>query len=175
MNETIGDINLVNLVNTPLGASLEQVANDLADAEGPKIVVLVTDGEETCDGDPAKAIESLVKQDIDVHVNIVGFALNDDQLKRTFRQWARIGQGTYFDATDTEKLTESMVKAVQAPFRIIDSQGDVIASGTIDGGSVPVPVGTYDVEVLADPLQRFENVEVRSGEKTVLRLGQGER
>jgi hypothetical protein len=90
MSAEIQGLVVVNLVRTPLGAALEQVARDLAGHEGPKIVVLVTDGEETCDGDPAAAIQSLIDQGIDVRVNIVGFALEDETLKETFREWARL-------------------------------------------------------------------------------------
>jgi Mg-chelatase subunit ChlD len=39
-------------VKTPLAAALERVAADLSEVDGPKIVVLVTDGEETCGGNP---------------------------------------------------------------------------------------------------------------------------
>ncbi|MEJ7901912.1 MAG: VWA domain-containing protein, partial [Thermomicrobiales bacterium] len=53
MAQTIANLPIVNLVRTPIGAALESVAVDLGPGDGPKIVVLVTDGEETCDGDPA--------------------------------------------------------------------------------------------------------------------------
>lgn len=118
MASTIDQLPVVNLVRTPIAASLEAVASDLGEAPGPKIVVLVTDGEETCDGDPAAAIGGLVDQGFDVHVNIVGFALNDDALRATFQEWARLGQGSYFDATNAEQLGAAIAAAVQAPFEV---------------------------------------------------------
>ncbi|HET7055450.1 MAG TPA: VWA domain-containing protein, partial [Thermomicrobiales bacterium] len=142
---TIQGIEPVNLVRTPIGASLEQVANDLAGVDGPKIVVLVTDGEETCGGDPAAAIQSLIDQGIDVQVNIVGFALDDDALRAQFRDWARIGNGSYFDATNAEELDQAIAKAVLAPFRVLDADGNVVASGTVGGDPVELPAGTYTV------------------------------
>ena len=39
MSQTFQGIEPVNLVKTPIGASLEQVANDLAGVAGPKVVV----------------------------------------------------------------------------------------------------------------------------------------
>ncbi len=170
MAETIRAIEPVNLVRTPIGASLEQVANDLAGVSGPKIVVLVTDGEETCDGDPAAAIQSLIDQGIDVQVNIVGFALDDDALRAQFSEWAELGNGTYFDATNSDELDEAIAKAVQAPFRVLDADGNQVAAGTVDGNPVDLPPGTYTVVVLTDPEQRFEAVVVESGGEVELTL-----
>ena len=45
-----------NRAKTPIGASLLAAKDDLAGVEGPATVVLVTDGEETCEGDPPAAI-----------------------------------------------------------------------------------------------------------------------
>jgi hypothetical protein len=67
----IASIESGNGVKTPLAAALERVAADLIEVDGPKIVVLVTDGEETCGGNPQRAIRELVNHDIDVRVNFV--------------------------------------------------------------------------------------------------------
>jgi hypothetical protein len=170
MAATIGGIELVNLVNTPLGASLAQVANDLKDAPGPKIVVLVTDGEETCGGDPRQAIADLAAQGIDVHVNIVGFALDDEALKKQFQQWAKLGNGLYIDAGNAEELGQAVERAVAPPFRVLDADGNVVATGIVGGSSVKVPPGVYTIEVLSDPEQRFEGVEVKAGQRKTVRL-----
>jgi hypothetical protein len=170
MAATIQSLEPVNLVKTPIGASLEQVANDLAGVTGPKIVVLVTDGEETCGGDAAKAIQSLIDQGIDVQVNIVGFALNNDALRAQFRDWAQIGNGSYFDATNAQELDQAIAKAVLAPFRVLDGDGNVVASGTVGGDPIDLPPGTYTVVVLTDPEQRFESVDIEPGGSVELQL-----
>ncbi|GIW04524.1 MAG: hypothetical protein KatS3mg059_1144 [Thermomicrobiales bacterium] len=170
MAQTIEGIQLVNLANTPLGASLQAVAEDLRDVEGPKIVVLVTDGEETCGGDPRGAIEALVAQGIDVHVNIVGFALDDEQLKQQFQQWARIGRGQYIDAGNADELNAAIQRAVAPPYRVIDEAGNIVATGVVGGSSVRVPPGVYTVEVLTEPVQRYEGIVIQPGERTTVRL-----
>ena len=43
-----------NGAKTPIGASLAKVADDLKSVKGEKLIVLITDGEETCGGDPAR-------------------------------------------------------------------------------------------------------------------------
>jgi hypothetical protein len=170
MAATIQAIEPVNLVKTPIGASLEQVANDLAGVGGPKIVVLVTDGEETCGGDPGAAIQSLIDQGIDVQVNIVGFALDDDALRAQFADWARIGNGTYFDATNAAELDDAIAKAVQAPVRVLDADGNVVASGIVGGEPIDLPPGTYTIVVLTNPEQRFENIVIEPGGSMELQL-----
>jgi len=160
-----------NLAKTPIGASLELVAEDLKGIEGKMIVILVTDGEETCDGDPRAAIQGLKDQGIDVRVNIVGFAIEDAALKDTFRSWADQGGGLYFDATSGEQLSEAMRQALQPKFQVIDAGGEVVASGVTNGEPVLVPAGTYSVKVLTSPPSLFEGVRVLGEDAVRLKVG----
>ena len=157
-------------MRTPIGASLERVAEDLAGVEGPKVVVLVTDGEETCGGDPAAAIQRLIDLGIDVRVNIVGFAVDDAALQAQFQEWARLGNGQYIDAGNAEELAAAVAQAVRAPFRVLDASGTEIATGIVDGDPVTLPAGTYTVEVLTAPAPTYEETVVAADDETVLTL-----
>jgi hypothetical protein len=88
-----------NGAKTPIGASLEKAQDDLKSVTGEKLIVLVTDGEETCGGDPAAAIAALRKAGVTTRVSIVGFALEDQQLAATFRRWSDAGGGAFFEGT----------------------------------------------------------------------------
>jgi hypothetical protein len=149
--DRIAAIESVDGVKTPLAAALEHVAADLSGVDGPKIVVLVTDGEETCGGNPQRAIRELVNQGIDVRVNIVGFAVDDEGLKEQFEEWARIGGGRFFAAAGADELGEAIAAALQPPFEVRDTASAVIGSGVVDGDAVRVPPGTYAVEIRSDP------------------------
>jgi hypothetical protein len=162
----IAAIEPIDGVKTPIGAALEQVAADLSAVTGPKVVILVTDGEETCDGNAAAAIQYLIDSGIDVRVNIVGFALDDEALKEQFREWARLGNGEYFDAADAGALGPAIARALQPPFRVLDAAGNEIARGTVDGEPVSLPPGSYTVEVLADPVAVHSGIIVESGRET---------
>ncbi|MDX1385730.1 MAG: VWA domain-containing protein, partial [Thermoanaerobaculia bacterium] len=70
---------------TPIADSLRLVESDLRGAQGRRLVVLVTDGEETCGGDPARVIAQLRARGVDLRVNIVGFAIDDADLESQFR------------------------------------------------------------------------------------------
>jgi hypothetical protein len=166
MADTIATLPIVNLVRTPIGASLEAVAGDLAETSGPKIVVLVTDGEETCDGDPAAAIEALVASGIDVRVNIVGFAIDDPALEATFQEWAALGNGQYIDAGNADELNAAVAQAVLPTFEVRDENGEVVASGQVGGEAVSLPPGEYTVVIQSDPEIVIAEVVVASGEDT---------
>jgi hypothetical protein len=171
MVDRLQDLEVVNLVKTPLGDSLAAVAGDLGVAPGPKIVVLVTDGEETCGGDPQAAIAALVASGIDVRVNIVGFALDDDTLRQQFQEWARLGKGQYIDAVDAADLNAAIAQAVQPLYNVIDSQGNIVASGQVGGSALSLPAGTYRVEVLTQPTLIYEVVRVASDQEMQLVIG----
>jgi len=155
VNGIIAAINAKNLAKTPIAASLRLVAEDLAATTGQKVVVLVTDGEETCDGDPAAEIANLRAQGIDVRVNIVGFAIDDPALQATFEEWATLGGGAYFNADNAGELDVAVSRALAAPFRVLDASGTEVASGVVNGDPVTLPAGNYTVMVLTEPMQQL--------------------
>jgi hypothetical protein len=136
-----------NGAKTPIGASLDKAADDLKTVTGEKLIVLVTDGEETCGGDPAAAIDRLRKAGIATRVSIVGFALEDEKLAATFRRWADAGGGAFFDAKDAAGLDKSLTEAMRPGFEVLNGQGQVIASGIAGGDAVQVPAGNHTVRL----------------------------
>jgi hypothetical protein len=166
MAGTIANLPIVNLVRTPIGASLEAVREDLGTGDGPKIVVLVTDGEETCGGDAANAIRSLVASGVDVRVNIVGFAIDDAALTATFEEWAMLGNGQYIDAGNAAELNQAVAQAVLPTYEVRDGSGTVIATGQVGAEPVAVPPGIYTVVITSDPEIVIEGVVVGSDQNT---------
>lgn len=156
-----------NLARTPIAAALKEVANDLQGVEGTKTVIVITDGEETCEGDPRAEIDALMAAGIEVRVNIVGFAVGDEMLKARFREWARAGGGRYVDARGAEELSQAVKEAAAVPFTVEDAHGTGIAGGMVDGGPVTVPPGRYRVRAGATV---FEEVAVGGGADVQLRL-----
>ncbi|MCB9464056.1 MAG: VWA domain-containing protein [Candidatus Eisenbacteria bacterium] len=142
----IGGVEAMNLARTPIGASLRAVSQDLSGIPGPYVVVLVTDGEETCDGDPEAAIRSLRSSGIDVRVNIVGFAIDDLLLAEAFDEWARLGGGRYVEAHDASELEAAMGSALETTYDVL-SDGAVVATGVVGGDAVRLLPGAYDVRV----------------------------
>jgi len=156
----VKSIQAKNLAKTPIGKSLRMISDDLAGVEGKTIIVLITDGEETCDGDPQKEIQSLIDQGYDLRVNIVGFAIDELMLKETFRGWARAGNGSYFDAADADELADGIQKAIEIPYEVLNQEGDVVATGVLNGDPVSIPAGTYNINVFLSPVQKIEGVVI---------------
>jgi hypothetical protein len=169
MNKAIAQIvgiEAKNLARTPIAASLAEVAKDLGKAGTNAVVVLVTDGEETCDGDPAAEIEKLAQAGFAISLNIVGFAIDDDALAAQFESWAEAGGGRYFAANDAAGLNDAVTQALATPYTVYDRNGEPVAEGSVGGAPVEVEQGVYRVVVGTVPPRVFKDVEV-PGEKSI--------
>jgi hypothetical protein len=147
VQQRIGALVAKNGAKTPIGESLVKAADDLKRVTGERLIVLVTDGEETCGGDPAAAIANLRKAGVTTRVSIVGFALEDATLAATFRRWADAGSGAFFDAKDAAALDKALAEALRPSFEVVNAQGQVLARGIVGGDAVTVPSGNQQVRI----------------------------
>ena len=170
VSKTLNTIQAKNLAKTPIAKSLAMVASDLKDAPGSKVVILVSDGEETCEGDPQQVIEKMADAGLDIILNIVGFAIDDAALEARFRSWATQGGGEYFQANDRAGLRQSIAAALSVPYEVFNQAGDSVAKGLVDGPNVELPQGIYRVVVRSEPRQVFKKVEIPGEKVTQLDL-----
>jgi hypothetical protein len=96
---------------TPIAYSLGQAASDFAAAAKERVIVLVSDGKETCQGDPVVAAKALAAKGITVHT--VGFVV-DTAARGQLQAIARATGGTYFDAPVGPELPETLKSALGA-------------------------------------------------------------
>lgn len=94
---------------TPIAYSLERAAEDLAGAAGRKLIVLVTDGEESCGGDVRAVAERLASEGFEIDLHIIGLALTPEA-QRSFE-----GIGTFQSANSAAELAEALGRAVELP------------------------------------------------------------
>jgi von Willebrand factor type A domain len=165
----IAGIQAMNLARTPIADSLAAVKADLGGASGA-VIVLVTDGEETCNGDPAKVIDALQAAGFHVNLNIVGFAIDDAELAAQFESWAAAASGRYFAANDESGLTDALEVALRIPFTVFDQGGNQVAEGEVGGDPVELEQGIYRVEVRSATPRTFDNVEVQGESEVTLQL-----
>ena len=163
----IAKLDSKNNARTPLGASLDKVNEDLRAAKGDLLVIVLTDGDETCGGDPAAAMEKLTKAGM--RVNIVGFAIDDAKLAGTLRHWADVAGGSYFEAKDAGSLDLAMTQATKSGFSIVSAQNQVVAEGTVGSEPVSVMPGTYTVR-LSGSAGRTQPVTVKPNETTSVKF-----
>ena len=96
---------------TPIAYSLDQGANDFPADAKERVIVLVSDGKETCQGDPVVAAKALAAKRITVHT--VGFVV-DTAARGQLQSIARVTGGTYFDAPVGPELPDTLKKALNA-------------------------------------------------------------
>ncbi|GGE06435.1 hypothetical protein GCM10011571_04470 [Marinithermofilum abyssi] len=98
---------------TPLASSIKAAKEDLmrSDQEGKaqNIVYVVSDGVETCDGDPVAAAQQLHDSHIKAVVNIIGFDV-DNAGQQALQQVANTGGGTYATVQSKADLEEYLKK-----------------------------------------------------------------
>lgn len=107
---------------TPLAKSIERIGNDLSNfGDSEHHVIILSDGEESCNGDPIAAVEALKANGVNVIVNTIGLDV-DANTKAQLEGIAAAGGGEYFDAADSSQLAVSLEKAVTSePF---EEQGE---------------------------------------------------
>jgi len=140
---------------TPLGYSLEQTRTDLSDFSGERAVVLLTDGIESCGGDPVAAARAL-RESSGTPVHVIGFGLDgaDESDLAGLRAIAEASGGRFLTARNAEELREAIGAAVGTTFRV-SRAGTTVASGTLGADEVVrLPAGEYVVELDSTPSQR---------------------
>lgn len=163
---TIAAVQAMNLARTPIADSLSLTASDLREVTGERIIVLLTDGEETCDGSPDDVIARLRAQGHDIRVNIVGYAIDDNELAATFARWAALGGGQYFNVREEEALAAALVSAVNSEFQVLDIDGAVVATGVPGGDPLSLMPGSYTVRAV----DQDYTVTITEAQRTTLEI-----
>jgi hypothetical protein len=162
---------------TPLVRSVLQAAGDLRAAGGGS-VILITDGEESCKGDPKAAAAELKASGLDATLNIVGFTLTGQAVEAELGALAGSTGGRYYGAQDGSQLSRAvMLAAIQRlPYDILDASGKVLVSGETSELSRELPPGNYRIRIDALGQVLEEPLTIVPDQATSLALGiEGER
>lgn len=98
---------------TPLAKAIEEAKNDLIQYKGENntnIIYLVSDGIETCGGDPVTEAKKLADSDIQPIVNVIGFDV-DSKGQQQLKEVATAAKGIYSNARNQEELKKELEKA----------------------------------------------------------------
>jgi hypothetical protein len=123
---------------TPIALSLQRAGGDFQAGEGvANHILLVTDGEETCGGDPCAVAESLRTGEANLTTHVVGFALNEEQA-RLVSCIAERGGGLNLRAASARELSNALFSVleeiqvvVQNGFLEIEEIGGLFPRATI--------------------------------------------
>jgi Ca-activated chloride channel family protein len=135
---------------TPLVYSALQAPADLK-AVGGGTVILITDGEESCKGDPVKAAAELKASGLDIRLNIVGFTLKNPKVQKDLAGFSQATGGLFYSADSGAALADAVMWAAieKFPYTVYDAVGKAVLSGEAGGGSDGLPPGDYKVVVKA--------------------------
>jgi len=185
---------------TPITHVLELAAADVRNEPGRHVVVLISDGKETCEGDPCAAAKALAEADASLVVHTIGFNV-DVAARYQLQCVAKVARGTYSDAAGAAdlgaKLGEAAARAPppQPPqtkttltivtpkpgklqIRNADAQRDHTVTDAATGKEYPKMSAFRSVIDLPAGVYNvtfgptvWKSVEVRAGETTVLDPG----
>lgn len=146
---------------TPMGTALRQAADALPDS-GPRSIVLVSDGDDTCSPpDPCEVARELKQQGLDLIVHSIGFAV-DDKARAQLTCTAQATGGTYSDAADGAALERILPRVSSAALRNYQATGTPI-TGTDAIGTAPVAKAGQYLDTLGQREKRYYAVDVPEG------------
>lgn len=176
---------------TPIALALRQAGDDFPAGTAERVIVLVSDGKETCRGDPVLAARELAAKGITIHT--VGFVV-DTAARMQLQTIARAAGGTYFDAPAGPELPDRLRSAIAAcpqrvvalparprpgrlrttsaiyPLAVFKAETEERV-GTLDRVTheIALPAGIYEVQFGPG---RWRGIEVRPGETTTIAPGE---
>ena len=112
-------LNAVNGINpkgkTPISAALKQAAEDLRYTEDTATVILISDGEESCNADPCAVARELEAKGINFTAHVIGFDIKGNkQAQAQLKCVADSTGGRFFEAQNTEGLKEALAETAKA-------------------------------------------------------------
>ena len=119
---------------TPITGALQLVADGLEDADGPTHLVLVSDGKETCEGDPCALVRTLRERGVQLTVHVVGFDVTKEEGAQ-LQCIAKAGGGLYAGAGTAGELTAALSDIRQTVVEEVAARG--AATETAPGPGVP--------------------------------------
>ncbi len=162
---------------TPITKAVGEAFNSVRGRDRATTIILVSDGIETCGGDPCQAVRDAKAAGIDFVMHVVGFDVAKEDVSQ-LECAAQAAGGLYLDADSADQLADALDQVVAAAEEIPDgrlsvkaiadgeltdvavhvtdsSTGEGIARGRTYTSAdtnprlIPLADGTYDVEITA--------------------------
>jgi hypothetical protein len=95
---------------TPIAYSLEQAMTDFEGKTGTNSIILISDGKETCGGNPESIADEIHQLTNGLKIYVIGFDVSSDEQLRSIASKA---DGEYYPAADATELASTLKEAVQ--------------------------------------------------------------
>ena len=143
---------------TPLSAAVTKAAKELRYTEDRAMVVLVSDGLETCAAAPCTLAAELARSGVDFTVHVVGFAVSKEEQERLRCMADRTG-GMFLSADNAVELKNALLKTVarmkKPPAPVVKDPGKAKLTGPAS-----VKVGSVFMVKWQGPNSRGDYVEI---------------
>jgi Ca-activated chloride channel homolog len=126
---------------TPISYALHESAKDLGE-RGQRTILLVSDGEETCDPDPCATARKIAGLGIDLKIDVVGFRIEAES-RDQLRCIADAGSGTFYETKDADTLAASLERLSVRAFRPFRVSGTAVEGSTAAAGAPILEAGQY--------------------------------
>lgn len=104
---------------TPLTSAVQMAAEELKQTTDRGVIVLLTDGEDTCGGKPCSLAKSLKSSNEDIVVHVIGYRLEAAASAEGMFETRCLAEktgGLYIAANSTEDLVEALRKTLSCQF-----------------------------------------------------------
>ncbi|MFF2087393.1 VWA domain-containing protein [Nocardia sp. NPDC058176] len=146
---------------TPMGPALREAAAALPDS-GPRSIVLVSDGEDTCaPPEVCEVARELKQQGVDLVVHTIGFAV-DDAARAQLTCMAQATGGSYSDAADGAALERVLPRVSAAALRNYQATGTPI-TGTDNHATAPLARQGQYLDTIGRQEKRYYAVDLPAG------------
>ena len=148
---------------TPLAYTLQQIPGDLAGRERLQVILFISDGMETCDGDPVAAARELSAARINYVFKLVGFdvAGQGGRVRQQLQTIADAAGGSFTEAQNASDFLAAVLGLVLPPsYHVQDATGATVKEGTVGDGPFELEAGVYTVTVDTDPAMVFDNIVI---------------
>ena len=138
---------------TPITYSLSQAVQDLLPYQGEKSIILISDGLETCGGDPCQLSNNIAASNVDLKIDVVGYGVKDDwEAKQQLMCIALATRGKYFSADSNDELTQGLSESINKSVT----------------GRIITKIGK-PAEVTTEETEGYENLPKLQSEKLILK------
>ncbi len=154
---------------TPIAYSLGKAVDDLGDS-GKRVVILISDGEETCSGDPCPTARKLAKAGVDLQFNAIGLAVGG-KARKQLQCIVKAGDGNYYDADNTDDLENALRRMTQRALRPFQISGTPV-KGTFGPDDAPtLAAGQYRDRVDPHGTELFYRIDRTPGSTVTASIG----
>lgn len=179
---------------TPIAYSLLEAKKDFdLKAKRKRSIILITDGLESCAGNPCKVATKLASPEVNIEIHVIGFDLKKAEMKK-LECLVKPSGGLILGAKDAGQLTKALKKAIEtslggtlkitafrdkkrigATVRAYKPGGKYMIKGGFSSKTKPLflnlPPGTYDIKVIdikveGEPTLTLSGIKIEVG-KTI--------